>query len=115
MILSPLHFEVPQNRNRVLIIGVKKGFNTLPVKPTYAKQITNIYNILEDDEKISEKILNEVSLKPKQINILEIWEKFILYFKNKSIKLPTFPIWTVEWEEEKLLENINNIRAYCGT
>ena len=96
---SPLHFGIPQNRDRLFIIGIHTKLNKkLPIYPVYKKQITNIIDILEDDDKITDAILEKVKLSDKQISVLNIWEKFIQFFKENKIKLPTFPIWIEEFK-----------------
>ena len=104
---SPLHFGIPQNRDRLFIIGIKNGGNTImPKFPVYKKMPTNIYDILEDDGNISETMMKRVRLSVDQLSVLDIWEKFIQYFKKNNVKLPTFPIWTTEWDQEYNIKNL---------
>jgi DNA (cytosine-5)-methyltransferase 1 len=100
ILASPLHFGIPQNRDRVFIIGLRKDLGVLPPYPIYKKQVTNIKSILEDDKNISENILNQVRLKDEQIKILDRWDLFILYCKDNNIKIPSFPIWSEEWDKD---------------
>ena len=104
---SPLHFGIPQNRDRLFIIGIKNGSNTImPKFPVNKKMPTNIYDILEDDGNISETMMKRVRLSVDQLSVLDIWEKFIQYFKKNNVKLPTFPIWTTEWDQEYNIKNL---------
>jgi len=107
IILSPLHLGIPQNRNRVFIVGIRKDTNEkLKEYPVFKKQETIIDDILSDNKDISDEILEKVKLSDKNISVLDLWENFLQYFKKNKIKLPTFPIWTDVWTTK---DNINNL------
>ena len=98
---SPLHFGIPQNRDRVFIIGIRDDLNKeLPEYPVYKKQETNIQDILEDNEDLSKELWEKVKINDDNMAVLNLWEEFVQYFKKKNIKLPTFPIWTEEWNKD---------------
>jgi DNA (cytosine-5)-methyltransferase 1 len=105
---SPRHFGIPQNRDRLFIVGIRndKKLSKLTDFPVYKKQETNIETILEKDENIPNELLKKVSLTEEQISLLNLWEEFIQYFKSKNIKLPTFPIWSLELDLIYCLEEI---------
>lgn len=83
LVVSPLHVGVPQNRDRVFIIGVRKPLS-LPDKPHFTKKKTSIYDVMDSH------VGSDITKK----EILDGWEEFIQHFRKKNIKLPTFPIWT---------------------
>lgn len=106
ILASPRHFGVPQNRERLFIIGILKEFGPLPEYPIFKNKKTNINSILENDKDIPENIMNKLKLTDSQISLLNIWEEFIQYFKTNDIKLPTFPIWTEDMDKTEDISNI---------
>lgn len=103
---SPLHFGIPQNRNRVFIVGKRNDLGNLPEYPVYKKTETDINDILEDDTEISPDVYSKLLLTEKQMGVLNLWEEFVQFFKNKDVKLPTFPIWSVEWDKNNDIEDL---------
>ncbi len=98
VILNTLHFNIPQNRERVIIMCKRKDLGelqTLPIIPKNPKH--NLTRYIKDflcDKKDTEKYL--INGKMKDIEI--IWDIFIkLLIKNK-IDIPKFPIWTDWWD-----------------
>ena len=47
---NPLHFGIPQNRDRVFIIGIRNDIGELPKYPIYKKIKTNITYILQSND-----------------------------------------------------------------
>ena len=95
ILLSPHHIGVPQHRERVFILGIRNdivGQNKIKDFPPISPTKTDISTILED------KKYPELELKKNDIAILDMWEEFVQYFKSQNIKLPTFPIWSEDWE-----------------
>jgi DNA (cytosine-5)-methyltransferase 1 len=99
IVMNPLHFGVPQHRERVIIIGIR-GPGPLPPPPTLSLQPTNIATILEADAP------PETHLNSDDIALLEHWNTFVQHFKSAGIKLPTYPIWTEEWDQDYDIEGI---------
>ena len=107
IMLSPLHLGIPQNRDRVFIIGIRNDLNEeLPEYPIYKKKNTSIEDILENNEGLSNELWEKVKINDDNLSVLNLWEKFIQYFKDKKVKLPTFPIWTEEWGEDYNTEHL---------
>jgi DNA (cytosine-5)-methyltransferase 1 len=99
IIMNPLHLGIPQNRDRVFIIGVLKGQGVLKEYPTYKKKATDLNSILQKDGEISKETLNKVKIKEDVIIVLEKWEELIQHFKEKEDRrLPGFPLWTDYWD-----------------
>ena len=97
IILSPHHLGIPQNRERVFILGihkkfVKKNFKNnmeLPLKKNFLK--TNIFDFV--DKKLKDKSLK---ISNKELKILKCWDEFKINIKNKIIG---FPIWINEFNK----------------
>jgi DNA (cytosine-5)-methyltransferase 1 len=104
VVMSPQHFGIPQHRERVLIMGVRKDLASLPLPPapSYKPKPTNINSILVDDKDVP----SSVSLTATDIAILNCWETFIQHFKERGVKLPTFPIWTDDWDKTYSLKDL---------
>ena len=91
VIFSPHYIGVPQHRERVFIMCVRKDIGKLP--PFYFNESTiptcSIDDILLDDDEIPN--LEKYKLKPEQIEWIDNWNTFIQNIKCD--KLPGFPIW----------------------
>lgn len=95
IVLSPHHLGIPQHRERVFLLGIRKdlvhsSFQPFPALP---KKTTHLSTILE-----SGGVSKSLSLSKSDTEILTLWEEFLQYFKAKQIKLPTFPIWSEDWD-----------------
>jgi DNA (cytosine-5)-methyltransferase 1 len=96
-VLSPHQLGVPQHRERVLIMGVRKDLlkgGALPSLPSVHPTKTDISSVLEVDDS---RVDASTRLSTTDINVLGKWEEFVQHFKARGIKLPTFPIWTDYW------------------
>lgn len=98
IILNVLHFNVPQNRERVIILCKRKDLGKLPELPNIPsnpkKNLTlNIKNIIDNNSDNSKYKINS-----KLKDVEEIWNKFIDLLKKNNITMPKFPIWTDMWD-----------------
>lgn len=92
VIFSPHYIGVPQHRERVFIMCVRKDVGGLPkfyFNPANIPQCS-IDDILLNDDEIAD--LDAYRLKPEQIEWIDNWNEFIQGIKCE--KLPGFPIWT---------------------
>lgn len=91
VIFSPHYIGVPQHRERVFIMCVRKDIADLPPFCFNPERIPecSIYSILQDDGEIAD--LQKYRLKPKMIEWIDNWNEFIRGIKCD--KLPGFPIW----------------------
>jgi DNA (cytosine-5)-methyltransferase 1 len=96
LILNVLHFNVPQNRERVIIMCKRADLGelcTLPVIPKNPKRMLTMH--LKD-------IICETSLKysigGKLQDTETIWNAFIHAMIVNNIDIPKFPIWTDWWD-----------------
>lgn len=106
IIFSPHYIGIPQHRERVFILCVRKGQGALPElsfdktkKPT-----CNAFDILEDDARITD--LQRYKLSQTEVEVIDIWNDFI---KNIKGGLPGFPVWS-EWLRD--VNGVDNIDQY---
>ena len=98
VVLSPHQFGIPQNRERVFIVGVRNDIGIVPIiPPVQSIKELSIDKILQDEKEIDSELLKKIKLKKKEIECLDIWDEFIQHFKTKLTKLPGFPLWADEW------------------
>ncbi len=91
VIFSPHYIGVPQHRERVFIMCVRKDIGEIPpfyFNPERMPECT-IDSILLKDEEIDD--LKRYQLKPEMIEWIDNWNEFIQGVKCD--KLPGFPIW----------------------
>jgi len=88
--LSPHMFGIPQKRERIFIVGDRKGLNGFkwPLPDKLPK--ISVRSILDANPE------NAHSLNENHITYLETWQEFIATFPAKE-DLPTFPIWAMEF------------------
>lgn len=98
VILNVLHFNIPQNRERVIIMCKRKDLGILPELPIIPKNpkktlTTSIKNFICDEE-----ISDDLDEKMKDVS--KVWDDFIKIMIEKNINIPKFPIWTDWWDNE---------------
>jgi DNA (cytosine-5)-methyltransferase 1 len=89
---SPHQFGVPQIRERIYMvgsIGSLVGFEW-PKPETETKDVS-IHTVLD------KKPADAGKLSPQVIKCLEVWQEFLELFSAKT-KLPSFPIWSMEFK-----------------
>lgn len=92
VIFSPHYIGIPQHRERVFIMCVRRDIGTLPRFSFEPQKLPecSIENILQPDEEIEN--LQHFQLSEEQIQLLDLWDEFIRGIKVK--KLPGFPVWS---------------------
>ncbi len=93
-ILSPHQFGIPQHRRRIYIVCVRKDYNTLDAFhfPEPQRELeSDITTIIDSNETKVQK------LKPDTRNQLSVWQEFIDLTLKHGDKIPTFPIWAMEF------------------
>lgn len=98
VILNVLHFNVPQNRERVIIMCKKRELGPLPQLPiihpspklTLTTTVSDIIDVGEQH--------NELGGKMKAVSC--VWDNFIKLIAESNIKMPKFPIWTDWWDND---------------
>lgn len=104
VIFSPHYLGIPQHRERVFIMCVRKDIGTLPVFQFNAKgklPKCSVENILQNDAEIID--LQKYRLSEDKIQLVDLWNEFIQNIKCK--KLPGFPIWSEYLHEPALNED----------
>jgi len=95
VIVSPHQLGVPQHRERVMILGTRNDLVAVPPLPIPSGYLQpSIQSILIKDSDVPKGM----GLSGADIEILELWETFVQHFKKANIKLPTFPMWSEEWD-----------------
>jgi DNA (cytosine-5)-methyltransferase 1 len=98
IILNVLHFNIPQNRERVIILCKRKDLGNLPELPniptnpkkTLTVQIKDIIDNSSDNSKYK--------IDGKLKDVEKIWNNFISVLLKNKITIPKFPIWTDMWD-----------------
>ncbi|MBO7211942.1 MAG: DNA cytosine methyltransferase [Methanobrevibacter sp.] len=111
VIFSPHYLGIPQHRERVFIMCVRKDIGTLPVFQFNAKgklPKCSVENILQDDAEIID--LQKYRLSEDKIQLVDLWNEFIQNIKCK--KLPGFPVWSDYLHEPALNEDTTGYPAW---
>jgi DNA (cytosine-5)-methyltransferase 1 len=87
--LSPHRFGIPQIRERLFIIGSKKGLNNFKWPIETVNQPLSINSILDKKPKEARK------LSPQVVKCLEIWQEFLNLIPATE-KIPS-PLWSMEF------------------
>ena len=96
VLLNVLHFNIPQNRERVVIMCKRMDLGELPKLPEIDKNpkqsLTRfIKDIVSEDVK-------HVKLNEKSTDVQLIWDNFIKILYENNMDIPKFPIWTDWWD-----------------
>ena len=96
--LSPHQFGIPQIRERVFIVGSKAKINNFKWPERHNSKESHINTVL-DKNPFESKILPD-----REMECLDIWQEFLDRIP-KSAKLPSFPIWSMEFGADYPYEN----------
>jgi len=91
-IYSPQDFGIPQHRQRIFIVGSLNGLEHFSFESIDAQKADeiNISNFIDNNS-------NEAKRLPKvNIECLDIWQEFLSDIPTE-IKIPGFPIWSMEF------------------
>lgn len=110
VIFSPHYIGVPQHRERVFIMCVRKDIGELPPFYFNLDKIPqcSIDSILQDDNEIPD--LKKYQLKPEMVEWIDNWNEFLQGIKCE--KLPGFPIWAdslCSMEDNPMIGDWNNM------
>jgi site-specific DNA-cytosine methylase len=101
-ILNVLHFNVPQNRERVIIMCKRKDLGLLPTLPILPKNPKKTLTCsIKDFMKPEEHEENKKYKITGKLKVVEtLWDEFIQLLKIHNIEMPKFPLWTDWWDNE---------------
>ncbi len=113
--LSPHMYNVPQIRERAVIVGDRNGLSnfTWP-RPTSSAETVDIRSILDNEP------LGAKKLTPAFVKYIETWQRLLDQLPENE-PLPSFPIWAMEFGanyplrgEASLTGDLTKIRKYKG-
>ncbi len=92
VIFSPHYVGIPQHRERVYIMCVRKDIGDVPPFTFTKEQMVpcSIDSILQDDNEIPN--IEEYRISPDMENLIDLWNEFIQNIQVK--RLPGFPVWS---------------------
>ena len=116
VVLNVLHFNVPQNRERVIIMCKRKDLGSMKSLPHIDKQpklsLTNTLDTVINHN-------NNLSELDNKMQIVErVWNKFVKILVTNNIQVPKFPIWTDYWDVGKVsgeFQNQDIMKTYAET
>lgn len=88
-ILSPHNLGIPQHRERIFIVGKKTNLDHF-IWPEERNSTESIFDFLDKTPSGATKLEKE------KINVVKLWQEFINTIP-KDDKLPSFPIWAMEF------------------
>jgi DNA (cytosine-5)-methyltransferase 1 len=94
LILNALHFGVPQNRERVIILCKRQDLGSLPPRPS----VPNKKPKVSLDSIVDRSVRGGLSGKMKAVE--EVWDEFVKILVAASVAAPKFPIWTDWWDRD---------------
>lgn len=95
--LSPHNFGIPQIRERVYIVGSKCSLAEFQW-PLKTNEITSIESVLDKNPSGAKKFSARIA------ECLEVWNEFLEACPN-DLKLPSHPLWSMEWGATYPFEN----------
>lgn len=103
LILNVLHFDTPQNRERVYILCKRKNLGNLLPFPDIPKNpkkylTKNIESIVVECENIEYN--KRFFLSNKLRDVEKIWDNFLEILLKNEITVPKFPLWTDCWDND---------------
>lgn len=99
IILNVLHFNIPQNRERVVIMCKRKDLGNLPTLPAIQKNPkTKLSRFIKDI--IVEENREKYEITGKMKAVESVWDEFVQIIAVNNIEMPKFPIWTDWWDNE---------------
>lgn len=110
VIFSPHYIGIPQHRERVYIMCVRKDIGEVPPFQFSKKQMPpcSIDSILQKDNDICN--IEDYRISSDMENLIDLWNEFIQTIKVE--KLPGFPIWTERLCELNPNEDLSQYPAW---
>lgn len=95
--LSPHNFGIPQIRERVYIVGCRQSLDSFQW-PLKTNTITSIESVLDKNPPDAKRFSARIA------ECLEVWSEF-LEACPEDVKLPSYPLWSMEWGATYPFEN----------
>lgn len=89
-LFSPHHFGVPQNRQRLFIVGSRRGLDHLQWPEPQRESKLALSDILDVNPAEARRLTPEFN------QCLAVWQLFLRRFPKRE-ELPSFPIWAMEF------------------
>ena len=122
LILNTLYFDVPQSRERVVILCKRKDLGDLPECPECpeyprvrgssggrrctSRHRVHLESILEpDDTMCGSKYL----IQGKTLAARDVWNAFVHTCQENRIDIPRFPIWTDWWDGDGIGTSVTRV------
>lgn len=107
IIANVLHFQVPQFRERVLILAAR---NDLPLAetPILPKNPKSLLTTTLDSVISPDSHEHRPPMTPKYLATRRVWNRFLHILHNNRIQIPKFPLWTNWWD--KSLDDLSEER-----
>jgi DNA (cytosine-5)-methyltransferase 1 len=96
VLLNVLHFNIPQNRERVVIMCKRMDLGELPKLPIFDKTPKKSLTCFVKD--IIDENVKDIKITGKLKDVHLIWDNFIKLLYENNIDIPKFPIWTDWWD-----------------
>ena len=110
VILNTLYFNIPQSRERVVILCKRKDIGELTPLPKISKdniKETHLETILEINPNKKYNINGKMKIAE------EVWDEFLTICNKNKINIPKFPIWT-DWWDKDIIDDINMYNKYTN-
>ena len=98
IILNVLHFNIPQNRERVIIMCKRKDLGNLPPIPNIPKNCKSM--LTKNIKDFVCENTGKYNITGKLKDVENIWNSFIRLLLDNKVNMPKFPIWTDWWDNE---------------
>lgn len=96
VLLNVLHFNIPQNRERVVIMCKRMDLGELPELPIIDK--TPKQNLTHFVKDIIDENVKDTKLTGKLKDVHLVWDTFIKLLYEHNLDIPKYPIWTDWWD-----------------
>jgi len=96
IISSPHFYNIPQLRERAIILAVRKDIYQSEIilnVDKKKKNTTDFNTVIQDDD---EYVLKNYKISLYEEKVLDMWDDFMKIFKNKTLG---FPLWTDEFKQ----------------
>jgi len=111
-ILNVLHFNIPQNRERVVIMCKRKDLGPLQELPEIPKNPkTTLTQHIRDIIRPEDAVGNAMYAITGKMKVVEtVWDNFIQVVKSIGVNIPKFPIWTEWWDCELDITHVHYVK-----